>query len=276
MFLWGIFTLLLYRSNSFAYLAGFRFLVGFLEGPFFCSVHYVLGSWYRSDELVRRAGIFYVSSGVGTMTTGLLAGRIYQSLNGALGLAGWRWMYIVASIITFPIAIWGYFSFPGSPKDGKRWFFTDEDIELARERMQLQGRLNPKGLTLKWGVVKRFLNGWHFWVLVPWNVMWLLGYQSMMQGAHTLWLRAQKQYSIVKVNNYTVSILSPIKIAPWLTRSQAISPSIGIIFIITFAWTVDKFGKRSILPLIGLMAVVHAIGKLAFTLYDTSPFGYKW
>lgn len=215
MFLWGIFTLLLYRAPSFSYLAGFRFLVGILEGPFFCSVHYVLGSWYRSDELVRRAGIFYVSSGVGTMTTGLLAGRIYQSLNRALGIAGWRWMYIVASLITFPVAIWGFFSFPGSPKDGKRWFFTEAEIELARERMALQGRLNSKGLNLEWSVLKRFFSRWHFWILIPWNVMWLLGYQSMTQGAYTLWLRAQKQYTVVQVNNFTVSSIAACPLLFW-------------------------------------------------------------
>ncbi|KAF2832391.1 MFS general substrate transporter [Ophiobolus disseminans] len=259
MLLWGVFTLLLYRTSSFSYLAGFRFFVGFLEGPFFCSVHYVLGSWYRSDELVRRAGIFYVSSGVGTMTTGLLAARIYQSLDGVMGLAGWRWMYIVASIMTFPVAIWGYFSFPGSPKDGKRWFLTEEELDLARERMAWQGRLNSKGFTLKWSVIRKFLSGWHFWILVPWNIVWLLGYQSMMQGSYTLWLRAQKQYSVVQVNNYT-----------------AISPSIGIVFIISFAWIVDKTGQKAIVPLIASVAIVHAVAKLAFVLYDKSTFGYKW
>jgi MFS family permease len=214
MFLWGIFTLLLYRTPNFAYLAGFRFMVGLLEGPFFCSVHYVLGSWYRGDELVRRAGIFYVSSGVGTMTTGLLSARIYQSLDGSLDLAGWRWMYIVAAIMTFPIAIWGFFSFPGSPKDGKRWFFTDEELELAIERMELEGRLGARGFTLEWATVKRFLGRWHFWVLVPWNTLWLLGYQSMTQGAYTLWLRAQTQYSIVQVNNYTVTFRLAVNMDP--------------------------------------------------------------
>lgn len=162
---------------------------------------------YRSDELVRQAGIFYVSSGVGTMTTGLLAARIYQSLDGALGHSGWRWMYIVASIMTFPIAAWGLLTFPGSPKDGKRWYWTEEEFALAKERMALEGRLSPKGLTLSRASVKRFLGRWHFWVLVPWNVMWLMGYESMITGAPALWLKSNPQYSVVQVNNYTVRAL---------------------------------------------------------------------
>ncbi len=100
-----------------------QFKVHFLtvfSGPFFCSIQYVLGSWYRPDEIVRRSGIFYVSSGVGILTTGLLAARIYKYLHGALGYAGWRWMYIVAASLTFPASIWGFLTFPGTPSAGKR------------------------------------------------------------------------------------------------------------------------------------------------------------
>jgi MFS family permease len=78
---WGVFTILCYRAQSFSELAAYRFLIAFVQGPYFCTIHYILGNWYRSDEIVRRAGVFYVSSGVGTMTTGLLAARIYQSLD---------------------------------------------------------------------------------------------------------------------------------------------------------------------------------------------------
>lgn len=201
---WGIFTMLCFRAQSFGELAAYRLCIALLQGPYFCSIHYILGSWYRSDEIVRRAGVFYVSSGVGTMTTGLLAARIYASLDGALGHSGWRWMYIVASCITFPIAIWGYFSLPGTPRDGKRWFFTEEEFALAKERMTLQGRSDPKGLTFSKATVKRFLGRWHFWLLVPWNIQWLMGYLSIMSGGPTLWLRSIPEYTTVQVNNYTV------------------------------------------------------------------------
>ena len=114
-------------------------------------------------------------------------------------------VYIVASIMTFPIAAWGAISFPGTPKDGRRWFFTQDEFDMATKRMAQQGRLNPKGLTLSLNSVKRFLGRWHFWVLIPWNIMWLMGYESMITGSPTLWLRSNSQYSVVQVNNFTVS-----------------------------------------------------------------------
>jgi hypothetical protein len=114
-------------------------------------------------------------------------------------------MYIVGASLTFPVAIWGYFSLPGSPRDGRRWFLTEHEFGLAKERMAIQGRNDPKGLQLSRATLGRFLGRWHFWLLVPWNIQWLLGYVSMTTGGPTLWLRSQPQYTTVQVNNFTVS-----------------------------------------------------------------------
>ncbi|KAM5378134.1 hypothetical protein ACJZ2D_004592 [Fusarium nematophilum] len=241
MCLWGIFTLTCYRASSFSELAGYRFLIGLLQGPYFCSIHYVLGSWYRADD------------------NSVLAARIYQSLDGVLGHAGWRWMYIIGAIMTFPVAAWGFTSFPGTPKDGKRWFFTEEEFALAKERMRLEGRLEAKGINLSVSSIKRFLGRWHFWVLVPWNVMWLLGYMSLINGGPLLWLRSVEEYSIPQVNNYS-----------------AVYPSIGIIFIWSFAWIVNKGGRNAIVPVIGGACLVHFVSKFAWLFYDKTSFGFKW
>ena len=55
--MWGIFTLLQYRANSFTELAVYRFFVGAFESGFFTSIHYVLGSWY-----VPRTQTFHVKA----------------------------------------------------------------------------------------------------------------------------------------------------------------------------------------------------------------------
>jgi len=138
------------------------------------------------------------------MTTGLLAARIIQTLDGHLGHPGWRWMYIITAVITLPVAAYGFIFFPGAPSTGKRWYFTDEEYELAKERMRLVGRKEPQGLNFSLRTIKRFLGRWHFWILIPWNILWLLGYMSTGQGACTLWLKSNKQYSTPEVNNLTV------------------------------------------------------------------------
>lgn len=42
--LWGVFTLLQFRAQSFAELAAYRFFVGWFEAAFFPSIHYILGT----------------------------------------------------------------------------------------------------------------------------------------------------------------------------------------------------------------------------------------
>lgn len=115
------------------------------------------------------------------MTTSLIAAGVYSSLDGHAGLAGWRWMFIIGAIMTFPVSVWGFIALPGTPNNHRRWFFTEEEFALARERMRLDNRLLPQGISLSRESVKRFLGRWHFWVLVPWNIMWLLKYESLGQ-----------------------------------------------------------------------------------------------
>lgn len=186
-FLWGLFTMLAFWAKSFSQLAAYRFIVGFCEGGFFCTIHYCLGSWYRPDELVRRAGIFYMSSGVGTVSTGVLAARIHRNLDGALGHAGWRWMFMIGALCTFPIALWGAIFFPGALRNTKRWTFTETEHQIAHERMRLVGRKAPQGMPFAWSSVKRFVGRWHFWVLIPWNIVWILGMGWWQQHILVSW-----------------------------------------------------------------------------------------
>lgn len=41
--MWGVFTLLQFRVNSYAELAAYRFLIGWFEAAFFPAMHYVFG-----------------------------------------------------------------------------------------------------------------------------------------------------------------------------------------------------------------------------------------
>lgn len=51
---------------------------------------YMIGSWYRSDELGRRSGIFQAAAGLGVLISGPLAAGVYR-LDGKGGFKGWQW-----------------------------------------------------------------------------------------------------------------------------------------------------------------------------------------
>lgn len=106
---------------------------------------YVIGSWYRSDELGRRSGIFQSAAGLGVMISGYLASAVYK-LDGRHGFAGWQWyvmyirvvfgvncsplinprLFLVDGIISLPIAIAGYFLIPDMPENTRAWYLTRE------------------------------------------------------------------------------------------------------------------------------------------------------
>jgi len=51
---------------------------------------YIIGSWYRSDELAKRTCIFQMSSAIALMFSGYLMTAVYH-LGGVGGLKGWQW-----------------------------------------------------------------------------------------------------------------------------------------------------------------------------------------
>jgi ACS family pantothenate transporter-like MFS transporter len=78
------------RCNSATQIYALRFFVGLAESAFYPGMQYVIGSWYRRDELAKRSCIFHTSSAIGTMFSGYLMAAVYK-LEGKGGFRGWQW-----------------------------------------------------------------------------------------------------------------------------------------------------------------------------------------
>jgi sugar phosphate permease len=61
-------------------------------------------------------------------------------MDGSLGLAGWKWLFILQGVVTFIIAIIGYFVLPDFPHNTK--WLTEEERNLAHNRMELDTTSN--------------------------------------------------------------------------------------------------------------------------------------
>ncbi|KAF7562606.1 hypothetical protein G7046_g1512 [Stylonectria norvegica] len=195
---WGIFTLLQYRSSSFGEMAAYRFLVGFFEAAFFPAMHYIFGAWYRGDEIARRGGVFYVGLTLGTLTAGLIQAGASARLDGVNGLAGWRWMYIICSLITIPIGILGYVVLPGTPEKPNRIFLEKSDIQLARERLKRAGHVSSGKFTF--ATVKRLARRWQFWGLILLDIFFWNSSINTSTGGYLLWLKSLNRYSHARLN----------------------------------------------------------------------------
>lgn len=87
--IWSVLTFIQCRNSSSQMIFGMRFLMGLFETPAATGSLYVLASWYRSDEVFKRAGVWYVSSNIGAAFGGYMQAAAYAGLNGKLGMAGW-------------------------------------------------------------------------------------------------------------------------------------------------------------------------------------------
>ena len=76
---------------------GLRLLLGIAEAGFFPGVLYYLTYWLPAAERARLIGTFMVAIPVSTALSGPLS-SLLLGLDGALGLAGWQWLFLTETI----------------------------------------------------------------------------------------------------------------------------------------------------------------------------------
>ncbi|OJD36792.1 vitamin h transporter [Diplodia corticola] len=221
---WGILTFAQSRVTSATQLYALRFFVGLFEAPVFAGTHFILGSWYRKQELFKRAGTWFICNSLGTMVSGYLQAAAYTNLSGVAGLSGWRWLFIIDGIFTIPVALAGFFIFPGIPESPKPIFLTHDDISLAKERMADE-KVRPPG-KLNLDVFKRSLRRWHIYVFVFCYICMIIS--SYPSSYMNLWLKAER-YSVPQINKLPTALNAITIVSSWLgTTLAAIYPSWAI------------------------------------------------
>lgn len=136
-----------------------RFLLGLAEAGFFPGMILFFTYWFPTVHRGRIVAGFMtaipISIAIGApMSTTLL------ELNGLLGLAGWKWMYICEAVPSVALGIFVLFFLTDRPEQAN-WLAPDEKAwlagELARERREveavrtygmLQSMVNPRVLAL--------------------------------------------------------------------------------------------------------------------------------
>ncbi|KAM0275865.1 hypothetical protein ACHAQH_007337 [Verticillium albo-atrum] len=214
--LWSALTFAQCRLRNERDIYGVRFLLGFLATPAASGSLYLLASWYRADELFKRAGVWYVSSNVGSMAGGYLQAAAHVGLDGVAGMAGWRWLFIVDGSISLPIAVAGYFFFPGLPASPRIWWLTEEEQMLARKRMKDDGVRESGKIGRK--MLRRVFRHWHFYVAVLTYIFFQC--TTYVSGQMIVWLKYQ-------ADTYSTWTIAEINIIP--TGVQAVAITAGIL-----------------------------------------------
>lgn len=134
MALWAVVSALTAVSQNFIGLLLTRFFLGVTEAPYYPGALYLLSIFYTRKEIATRISILYTGNILATAFAGLIAAGIFHGMDGAGGLAGWRWLFILQGAVTFVVAIGAAFTLPDDPLS-TRWL-TSEERQLAHERIQ--------------------------------------------------------------------------------------------------------------------------------------------
>jgi ACS family pantothenate transporter-like MFS transporter len=231
-----------------------RFFIGLAESAFYPGMQYIIGSWYRKDELAKRSCIFHASSAIGTMFSGYLMAAVYH-LDGQNGFRGWQWLFIIDTVISLPIAVAGFFILPDLPEITRAWYFSPDEISLAQKRMQLEGRANRSPFSRS--KFKKIFTSWHIYALTALYIFFNNGNGASSQPAFQLWLKAQG-YSVTAINTY-----------------PTITSAIAVVTTLLYAWSSDTIFRGERWPPMVFSGCINIIVYSSLTVWNI-PDGWKW
>ncbi len=136
MLTWGI------LSGATAFVTGeysfylVRILLGFAEAGFFPGIIFFLTLWFPAKERARIVGLFMAAIPLSTVI-GSPVSSVLLGTEGALGLHGWQWLYIIEAVPALVMSFVVYFYLTDKPADA-HWLAADERAwlmdRLSRER----------------------------------------------------------------------------------------------------------------------------------------------
>ncbi|KAM0325044.1 hypothetical protein ACHAQA_007581 [Verticillium albo-atrum] len=134
MALWAIVSALTALSTNFTGLLLTRFFLGVTEAPYYPGALYLLSIFYTRKEIATRISILYTGNILATAFAGLIAAGVFHGLDGAGGITGWRWLFILQGAVTFVVAIGAAWALPDDPLVTK--WLTPEERQLAHSRIE--------------------------------------------------------------------------------------------------------------------------------------------
>ncbi|KAJ9101218.1 hypothetical protein QFC21_003437 [Naganishia friedmannii] len=230
-------------------------------------------------------GVFESSAYPGTVTllssmlSNALQTAIKSTMDGHLGMAGWRWLFVINAIMTVALGLAGFVMIPDWPDKPNPWAFWMKpgDYELAVERTARFKRASNKKFT--WATVKRSVNLPLFYLIPCLYVATVLA-----QGGYSyfnLWLKALKHADGTPV---------------WSTNDVLIIPiggnAIAVACVWIYAFLSDYFQTRWLIVMIqafiGLIpAIILSVWNvsdgakyfsffISFTVLATAPPIFSW
>ena len=204
--IWGVLTASCALVPSVKGMYGLRFGIGAAEASAWPGMLTVFMNWYTPTEFATRAALLAASGSAGSMLSGALQAGFYKTLNGAHGIPGWRWMFIINGVMTVAISLLGYAAIP-DPHRVAFWI-SSEELKIGQSRMERVGRRTKEDFTLR--TFKEVFSDYRVWLFLS-----LYGFKALAQKATsyfnlfiqsiTLADGVTHKYSVEQVNYITMA-----------------------------------------------------------------------
>jgi len=159
MVTWGVMSTAMMFTEGVTSFYILRFLLGVAEAGFFPGMILYLTYWFPERERAKTVALFMTANALAGVIGGPLSGALL-TLDGASGLSGWQWLFLLEGI---PAVILGgvvLLYLPNGPRDA-RWLAPADRLWLAERR---EAERAGGGHASAWAVLT---NGpvWHFSLL---------------------------------------------------------------------------------------------------------------
>ncbi|KAK4444206.1 MFS general substrate transporter [Podospora aff. communis PSN243] len=252
MSLWGLVTALTSLITSLPALLACRILIGVLEAGLTPGMVFIFSAWYTPSEMGKRTALFLTSAQCGGLFGGLIAGGLMRDLEGARGMRGWRWLFLVEGVVTVAVAAVGYgvlVDYPESPggkvRGGRFFMFSEGERGVAVGRLRRAGTVTGVGVGRGEGGGSMGLGGTVRGAVREWRV-WLFSVATAMySGAAIL---TYFYPVLVKGLGYTDPIMAQYMTAPiW---------GVAVVFNLASGFAADRIPHyRGLVVVAGLVLI---------------------
>jgi ACS family tartrate transporter-like MFS transporter len=245
MIVWGLCSAGTALVSSRGELVFARVLLGFAEAGFSPGLLLYLTYWLPSEYRGRTlASILMVTPLVGVLSGPIGSGLL--SLDGLLGLAGWKWLFIAEGLPTVVLAFVIFRFLPDRPADA-RWLTPPQrDWLLEKLAAQTRGVVAAQGHRIGWRALTNI-----------WVVLLAVAFLGMLTSGNVL---ASFQPLIIRSMGFSVGHLGFVLAVPALLAALS-QPLWGI-------WT-DRAQRREIVVVSGCL--MQALGLCCAAALLPSP-----
>ncbi|WP_454719543.1 MULTISPECIES: MFS transporter [Cupriavidus] len=132
MVLWGLIAAATAFVTLPAHLYTIRFLLGLAEAGLYPGVIFYLTRWYPVERRAKVIAIFTCATGIAGLLGGPLSGWLMTHFDGAHGMQGWQWMFIVEGLPATVLGVLALFYLDNGPQEA-RWLSDSEKALVARD-----------------------------------------------------------------------------------------------------------------------------------------------